>query len=73
MIPIGLQTLREKTSESVAYESTSEKQAEFDRLKEKLTTALVTIYPDYSILFVVSTGTSISAIGAVLLQKDENE
>src|SRR5436190_11565782 len=50
------------------FEWTSEQQNAFDILKEKLTTAPVLKYPDFTQEFIVTTDASDYAIGAVLSQ-----
>ena len=46
-------------------------QKSFETLKEKLTTAPILIYPDFTKLFLLYTDTSYQDLGAVLAQLDE--
>src|SRR5436190_18592636 len=60
--------LTKLTKKTEKFEWTSEQQNAFDILKEKLTTAPVLKYPDFTQEFIVTTDASDYAIGAVLSQ-----
>ena len=52
---------------------TEEHNNAFELLKEKLTSAPVLAYPDFKKPFIVETDTSFKGLGAVLMQKDEDD
>ncbi|CAG8707274.1 6803_t:CDS:2, partial [Gigaspora margarita] len=52
-------------------EETLDQQVAFDKLKKRLTTALVLVYPDFSKSFILFTNAFDTALGAILLPKDE--
>jgi len=60
--------LTKLTKKSEKFEWTAEQQNAFETLKEKLMTAPVLKYPDFSEEFIVTTDASAYAIGAVLSQ-----
>ena len=64
-----LHRLTEKTAK---YEWTSESQAAFEELRQRLASAPVLAFPDYSKHFVLDTDASDKGIGAVLSQIDDD-
>ncbi|CAG8840030.1 26078_t:CDS:2, partial [Racocetra persica] len=51
-------------------EATTDQQLAFEALKEKLTTAFMLAYSDFSQTFILFTNTSDQALGTVLVQND---
>ena len=60
------------TEKTVKYEWTSECQAAFNELRQRLVSAPVLTFPDYSKHFVLDTDASYTGIGAVLSQTDDD-
>ena len=71
--PEGLKTTPRLTthSEGAEFKWTCEREAAFQILKEKLTSAPVLAYPSFEKPFVLETDVSISGIGAVLAELQE--
>ena len=57
------------TKKNSLFAWTSLCQETFDRLRKLLTSALVLVYPDFRVPFILETDASISGLGAVLAQK----
>ncbi len=64
--------LSERISENVVFERKSEMQESFESLRQTRVAASVLAYPDFAKPFIVATGASKRAIGAVLSQKYGN-
>ena len=64
--------MSEKTSEKVEFGWTPSMQKSFDTLKKALTTVPVLAFPDFNRPFLVASGSSSAAVGAVLSQLDKN-
>ncbi|CAG8528493.1 15661_t:CDS:2, partial [Gigaspora rosea] len=58
---------------NISYKWTNKQQEAFEVLKNKLITALVLAYPDFSKTFILFTDASNLALGAILSQKVEEE
>ena len=65
--------LRELTQKNVAFYWTESREAAMTTLKEKLTTAPVLAFPSFDRPFTVETDASISGVGAVLMQYQEDQ
>ena len=65
--------LRELTQKNVAFHWTESREAAMTTLKEKLTTAPVLAFPSFDRPFTVETDASISGVGAVLIQYQEDQ
>jgi hypothetical protein len=65
--------LRELTRNDATFQWTESCTAAMDTLKEKLTSALVLAFPSFDRPFTVETDASISGIGAVLMQTQEDQ
>ena len=55
----------------IPYEWTGLCHEAFEKLKEKLTTAPILAYPNFSLLFILYTDASYQGLGAILAQKDQ--
>ena len=64
--------LRRLTEKTVKYECTSKCQAAFKKLHQRLVSAPVLAFPDYSKHFVLYTDASDKGIGAELSQTDDD-
>ena len=65
--------LRELTQKNVAFHWTDSREAAMTTLEEKLTTAPVLAFPSFDRPFTVETDASISGVGAVLMQYQEDQ
>ena len=63
--------MTELTKKEIPFVWTEQRQAAFDTLKSKLTTAPILAYPRIGVGFILDTDASKDAIGAVLSQEED--